>query len=529
MEKLKLNIKNTILVGLAFASISAFWETYQYVIPRMLDRTYGLTDSVRGLVMGLDNILALFLLPLFGRLSDRTNTRFGKRTPYFFFGTIMAVILFVFLPMVENKQLSQVREISDEITNVELWDYTKDLEKNNLLKKRVEARAFSTDGKEQAEIDLYVKEEFIKISKTNDNGETNQEYNDFVRPALQNYILKEVTAKNPLSLIMFLVVLLFLLFAMATYRSPAVALMPDVTPEPLRSPANAIINLMGGIGTVAIMGLRTVLFAATASGFYDNYYSIVLVTDGLMLVFFLIFMFTVRENKLLAERERICLKFGIEEGIDAKASKTKVRLRDLPWSRMKYFLLALLAIGFCTMGTDVINSTFSVYAINDLGFDDGKASLVKMIAMVFSALAFVPVGYMAYKFGRKKTIMLGFILIAISLLFGFFITYENRSWIIVSYFLMNFGSVIATVNTLPLVLEKSDSNTVGTFTGLYYVATMLAAAISPYLGGLFMERFTRRIMYLYGTACLILAIIALFMVKGIGEKKKIKANVEEQS
>mgnify|MGYP001497396660 CR=1 FL=1 len=522
MEKLKLNIKNTILVGLAFASIQVFWETYNYIVPQMLSRTYGLTDSLRGLIMGLDNILALFLLPLFGRLSDRTNTRFGKRTPYFILGTILSVALFIFLPVIERSQLQEAKSIADEDNRIMLWEYLGENEKNQLLKER--ADEFDPTGKSEAEIANYLKQEFIDIPmNVTENGKvkTSDEYKSFVLPALRGYLYKEVTQKNPASLIIYIVVVFFLLVAMGTYRSPAVALMPDVTPEPLRSPANSIINLMGGIGTVLAMVVRTVLFATVSKNYYDGYSSIILATDILMLVFFAIFMLTVRENKLLKERKRICEKFGIIEGIDDPANKKKVRLRNLPWKQMKYFVLALFAIALSTMATDAINTNFSVYTTEDLHFGNDVASLVKTIAMVFSAVAFIPVGYMAYKLGRKKTIMIGFGCVAVSLLFGYFIRPASRYWFIASYFLMSFGSVIFTVNTLPLVLEKSDSNTVGTFTGFYYVATMTAAAVSPYLCGLVTERFTRRSMFIYSTTCMLLAMIILYFVKGIGEKRKI--------
>jgi maltose/moltooligosaccharide transporter len=523
MEKLKLNIKNTIFVGLAFASIQAFWESYNYIIPQMLNRTYGLTDSVRGLIMGLDNILALFLLPLFGRLSDRTNTRFGKRTPYFILGTLLSVVLFILLPVMENAQLKKVEEISETITQTELWEYVGKNEKAQLLESR--AGEFDPTGKSEAEIDAYLKSEFEAIEEiviVDGKEKTSEDYLSFVRPAFRAYIYDNVTKKNPTSLIIYIVLVFFLLVAMGTYRSPAVALMPDVTPEPLRSPANSIINLMGGIGTVLAMVVRTVLFATASKGFYAGYSTVVLATDALMLIFFVIFMLTVKENKLLQERERICEKFGIVEGIDAHASKEKVRLRDLPWKQMKYFVLALFAIALSTMGTDAINSNFSVYTTENLHFENSIASLVKTIAMVFSAVAFIPVGYMAYKLGRKKTIMIGFGCVAASLFFGYFIGPSNRNWFIVSYFLMSFGSVIFTVNTLPLVLEKSDSNTVGTFTGFYYVATMTAAAISPYLCGLVTEQFTRRSMFIYSTICMLLAMLILYFVKGIGEKRRIK-------
>lgn len=528
MEKLKLNIKKTIFVGLAFASISAFWETYNFVVPLMLNRTFGLTDSLRGLVMGLDNILALFMLPLFGTLSDRTNTRLGKRTPYFLFGTLAAVLLFIGLPFAESVQLKKAEQIANEVTNETLWDYLKDGQKQNLsdfLKKN----GIVIEGEED------LREEFLKIEKTkiNENGETvdNEVYDEFVRPALRSYTFQNLTVKNPWPLIIYLFVLLLVLIAMGTYRSPTVALMPDVTPEPLRSPANAIINLMGGIGTVLAMVANMVLFARYASGYYAPYTILFVAVDLLMLIFLLIFMLTVRENRLLKERQEICEKFGIVEGMEQKASKEKIRFRDIPKGVLKNFVLALIGIFFITMATDAINSSFSVYATDNLGFAKGTASLVKTISLVFSGLAFIPVGYMAYKLGRRRTIMTGIICIAVSLFAAYFVNRDIRVWFVVCYFLMNFGNVIVVVNTLPLVLENSDTNTVGRFTGFYYTATMLASSVSPFLSGVFMDLAgQRKVMFIYSPVLALLSVTVLYFVKGLGERKnpQVVAEAEEK-
>ena len=160
---MKLNTRRTLLIGLAFFSICAFWQMYDTIIPLILRDTFHIGDSVSGAIMAADNVLALFLLPLFGKLSDRTNTRLGKRMPFILFGTACAVTLTLLL-----------------------------------------------------------------------SG-----------------------ADAPGRFGLFIVLLGLLLIAMGTYRSPAVALMPDVTPKPLRSKANAIINLTGALGAIyALMAVR---------------------------------------------------------------------------------------------------------------------------------------------------------------------------------------------------------------------------------------------------------------------------------
>lgn len=521
MEKLRLNIKKTIFIGLAFASITAFWETYNFIVPLMLNRTFGLSDSLRGLVMGLDNILALFMLPLFGTLSDRTSTKFGKRTPYFLFGTLLAVLLFLGLPFAESGQLRKAENLANEVTRTELWGYVKENEKSK-FQEYLEKAGHDFSNLTASEKDNLLRDEFIKIEEEVD-GASNPEFEDFVRPALRYYTYQNLTKKNPGPLIAYLVVLLLVLIAMGTYRSPVVALMPDVTPEPLRSPANAIINLMGGIGTVLAMVVNMVIFSLSAGGYYRSYTTVFIAIDVLMIVFLVIFLLTVNENRLLKERQEICEKFGIEEGMNQKASKVKVRFRDIPWEKVRNFLLALVAIFFVTMATDAINSSFSVYATDNLGFPEERASFVKMLSLIFSGLAFIPVGYMAYKFGRKRTIMIGVVCIAVALFSAFFVGREIRIWFVVCYFLMNFGNVIVVVNTLPLVLENSDTNTVGKFTGFYYTATMLASSLSPFLSGVFMDLTSqRRVMFIYGTVCTIISIFVFTLVKGLGEKKELK-------
>ena len=155
---MKLNTKRTVLVGFAFLSICAFWQMYDNLIPKILTETFGIGESISGIIMAADNILALFLLPLFGGLSDKCTSKLGRRRPFILFGTVAAVILMMALPALTD-----------------------------------------------------------------------------------SFHAEPATWK----VICFIIGLGLLLISMGTYRSPAVALMPDVTPKPLRSKANAIINLMG--------------------------------------------------------------------------------------------------------------------------------------------------------------------------------------------------------------------------------------------------------------------------------------------
>ena len=232
MSTLQLNVKRTTLVGVAFLSICALWQMYDFTIPLVLKNTYHLGDTLSGVVMAMDNILALFLLPFFGSLSDRTHTRIGRRMPFIIAGTAIACILLVGIP----------------------------------------------------------------------------------------YVIRNM------SLAVFLITLMLLLLAMGTYRSPAVALMPDVTPKPLRSKANAIINLLGAVGGVIALGLiqtvviRTVdpVTGATVSDYSWLFWSIALI----MAVCVFIMALTIQENPLTAEME------AIHYGEDTEEKKLLAEAKD---------------------------------------------------------------------------------------------------------------------------------------------------------------------------------------------------------
>jgi len=217
---MKLNNKRTVLVGLAFLSISAFWQMYDSIVPLLLTNTFHLNETISGAIMAADNILALFLLPLFGGISDRTNTKIGKRMPFVLFGTGCAVILINILPIIDN-------------------------------------------------------------SYAND--------------------------PSPFKLASFVIVLGLLLIAMGTYRSPAVALMPDVTPKPLRSKGNAIINLMGAVGGIIYLGVAAVMYPTSkVEGLaHVNYQPLFIVVSSIMFVAVAVLFITIKEPKLTAENKAL--------------------------------------------------------------------------------------------------------------------------------------------------------------------------------------------------------------------------------
>ena len=108
---MKLNYKRTILVGFAFFLISAFWQAYD-TIPITLTNKFGMSQGLSGFIMTLDNILALFMLPLFGSISDKCRSKHGRRKPFILVGTIIAVITIFALTMVDNAQLGKIQSVS---------------------------------------------------------------------------------------------------------------------------------------------------------------------------------------------------------------------------------------------------------------------------------------------------------------------------------------------------------------------------------------------------------------------------------
>ena len=193
---------------------------------------------------------------------------------------------------------------------------------------------------------------------------------------------------------------------MASFRSPAVALMPDVTPKPLRSKANAIINLMGGVGQVLVMlFMSTIILKFVSSGAYDNYIWAWTIVGVLMIIMLGIYMCTVRENKLVQQKKDLCAEFGFDDDDDTEEAKQEgVTVEQLSKGKKTSFFLLLGSIFMWFMGHNAVNSNISVFLTQNLGFETSMAGNIVMAATIFSAVAFIPVGWMATKFGRKKTI-----------------------------------------------------------------------------------------------------------------------------
>lgn len=448
---MRLNYKKVLLVGMAFFLITAFWQAYDAIVPLILTNHFGLPQTLSGAVMSIDNVLAVFLLPIFGTLSDRVNTKYGKRTPFIFFGTIASVISFVCLTFIDNYQLSKI--VSAGIPEIQ-----------------------------QA-------------------GMTDSEFAEFVRKAAY-----DITLKNPLAIVGFIATLLVVLLAMAVFRSPAVALMPDVTVKPLRSKGNAIINLTGTFGGMIVLVLGIIF--ATSKNKYMEYTPYVVATCCVMLVGFIIFLVSVKEKKWAAEMEEDTIKYGLSESSDDSSSAGG----KLSRAEFKSLLLILASVALWYIGYNSITSKYTVYATNVLKFDFNFTLIVAQGAAIIS---YIPVGIISTKLGRKKTILAGAAMLATAFVLGIFVTPDIPEIIMYPVFaLAGIGWATINVNSFPMAVELAKHGDVGKFTGYYYTASMAAQIVAPILSGVLYDAFGMRYTFFsFGALFVIFSFITMLFVK----------------
>ena len=397
---MKLNYKRTICVGFAFFLICAFWQAYDNTIPLILTNKFGMSQA-------LDNILALFLLPLFGAISDKHAGKRGRRTPFIVFGTIVAAIAFISLSLVDDAQLKNI-DAAAAIDDPAALRVVYQQEADRTLK--------TPDGETFVLEDTFTEDEFAAITSQVTTAEgktvTNHDYTNYVVPARQAYA-HQTTVQHPGALIGFIALLLIVLVAMATFRSPAVALMPDVTIKPLRSKANAVINLMGTAGGILVLAIGMAFATSSVRNSLMSYTVYFAVIAGIMLLALLIFRLTVNEPKFVAEMQADSKRFGIDNGDsdDAPAGSGKLGKAE---RRSLIFLLLSIVLWF--FGYNAVTSKYSVYASNILHKD---YNLTLIIAQAAAIAAYLPVGFIAGKIGRKKTILAGVVMLTVAFVPGF--------------------------------------------------------------------------------------------------------------
>ncbi|MCR5641529.1 MAG: MFS transporter [Lachnospiraceae bacterium] len=424
---MKLKTGQTIRVGFAFLSICAFWQMYNNIIPLILTNTFHMNETVSGAIMAADNVLAIFLLPLFGSISDRCKSSMGRRKPFILYGTLISVALMVLLPTLDN---------------------------------------------------LY-----------------------YQAPA------------TPMK-VMFVVVLGCILVAMGTYRSPAVALMPDVTPKPLRSKANAIINLMGAIGGILYLIIATVLYSEkrTAGQAHVDYLPLFLIVGGIMLIGLFIVMVTVDEVKL--NQQMKAYEAAHPEEILAVADESGEAKLPAEVKRSLGFLLASIALWFISY--NAMETWFTTYANRMWNMSLGSASLCLTIATLGAIVSYIPVGSIASRIGRKKTILGGVILMTICFAICFVYTLGADSFhpgLYVVFVFIGMGWAAINVNSLPMVVEMCKGSDIGKFTGYYYTFSMAAQIVTPIVAGTLMNRIGYTSLFPYAALFMAAALVTMLGVK----------------
>ena len=468
----KLNYKRTFLIGLAFLSICSFWQMYDNIIPLILQNTYHLGETMTGAVMALDNVLAIFLLPVFGTLSDKVHTKLGRRMPFIVSGTILAVIFMMLLPMIDNAEKAR-------------WG----------------------------------------------------------------------TVESFSNQVIFLAVLFFTLVSMGLYRSPAVALMPDVTPNHLRSRANAVINLMGAVGGVYALIMIKVL---VGKGDTPDYLPLFASIAAVMAIAVGILVITIRENKLREEVEKAeaagvskAEEQAMAEGVEAageieavadngktealeKAGKATENIADAKNDNSKgmpkdvkrsmYFMLASIFLWFTAY--NAVTTAFSRYTKVVWKMEGGSFANCLMVATVAAIFSYIPIGSISAKIGRKKTIMGGVLLMAACYGAAIFAR-EYHPIVNLAFALIGVAWAAINVNSYPMIVAMSSGSDVGKFTGTYYTFSMAAQILTPVLSGFLLEKVSYNTLFPYALFFSLMAFLTMTQVRHGDVKPQKKESVLE--
>lgn len=513
---MKLNYKRTILVGFAFFLISAFWQAYDATIPVILTNKFGMSQAWSGVIMALDNILAVFMLPIFGALSDKCRTKYGKRTPFITVGTVLAAIAIIALTFVDNAQLKNIADVAviDDPAGLEI-----------LYDTQGEKELLTPEGDTVVLSEQFSKEEFMAISCKIADPETgktitNPDYTNYVATARQSYAAQK-TAENSTPLILFIALLLGLLVSMAIFRSPAVALMPDVTVKPLRSKANAVINLMGTAGGILVLVLGIVFSTSAVQNALMSYTSYYAIIAGIMLGALAIFLLTVREPKWAAEMAEDSIKYGIEEEPTEEESGEK---RSLSREEKRSLLLILASIALWYFGYNAVTSKYAVYAGNILDKDYNTTMLLAQAAAIIS---YIPAGIIASKLGRKKTILGGVALLTTAFAVAAFMRSSSPTWTMnLMFILAGIAWANINVNSFPMVVEMCSGGDVGKYTGFYYTASMSAQIFTPMLSGILMDAMGMTVLFPYAAIFVFLSFVTMSMVKHGDAKPEARMGLE---
>ena len=417
---MKLNYRRTFLIGLAFLSICAFWQMYDNIIPLILQNTFGIGETITGAIMAADNVLALFLLPVFGAISDRVDTKFGKRMPFIAGGTVLAVIFLMILPAADRSE----------------------------------------------------------------------------------------------NLILFVVTLFALLVSMGLYRSPAVALMPDLTPNKLRSKGNAVINLMGAVGGVYTLIMIKLL---VGKGERPDYTPLFVSVAALMVIAVGILVITIQEKKVKTKVDAEVKAYEEKTGVVVETEDTVEKEEEEPKAAMlkevkrsMIFLPASIFLWFTAY--NAVSTAFSRYTKVVWTLEGGGFADCLMVATVAAILSYIPIGNISSKIGRKKTIMGGVVLMSVCYFAAIFAG-AYHPLINVAFAVIGVGWAAINVNSYPMIVEMSKGCDIGKFTGTYYTFSMTAQIFTPVLSGFLLENVSYRTLFPYAFIFSVLAFCTMTQVQ----------------
>ena len=498
---MKLNYKRIILVGFAFFLIQAFWQAYDNTIPMILTNKFGMSQAWSGA-----------MLPLFGAISDKHHSKWGRRTPFIVVGTLIAAVMLIALSFVDNAQLhhiSDVAAIDDPAALETIYD------------READETLLTPGGQKFVLSRQFTKEEFTQIrSQITVDGAavTNPDYTNYVMPARQACAW-DATAKSPVTLVFFIALLLVILVSMAVFRSPAVALMPDVTLKPLRSKANAVINLMGSAGGILVLVLGMVFATSAVRNSLMSYIGYFAVIAAIMLAALVVFMLTVRENEWAAEMQQQSVELGLEDKEKAATGERKLSVDEV---RSLIFLLLSIVLWF--FGYNAVTSKYSVYASNILHKD---YNLTLIIAQAAAIISYLPVGFIASRVGRKKTILAGVVMLTAAFTTAAFMSAESPTMLMNAMFaLAGIAWATINVNSFPMVVEMCSGGNVGKYTGFYYTASMAAQVATPMLSGLLMDRMGMHVLFPYAAVFTALAFVTMLFVRHGDSKPEAKLGLE---
>lgn len=430
---MKLDWKKTLLIGFGFLGISALWQIYNAFVPIFLQTGhpgfassreilgFGLNATATGAIMGIDNLAAIFILPMIGIWSDRIRTPIGRRYPFILTAAPLAALAFIAMPIAAA----------------------------------------------------------------------------LIKPELNGTI-----AGNTGAFSLFMVATAVVLLAMAILRTPVISLMPDLIPSPLRSKANGVINFMGGIGfIIGAFGLALLFDIKPLYPFIGG---------AAILILAVVLLFTTTKEPAVDDLPH---PEEHQQSEEEQAIGALKGVSVVPKKYRKSLFSLLAAIFLLFVAYEGIGTFFTSYAVNELGVSEGFAPTLFGLAGVTFILFAIPAGFIGAKFGRRRTIIAGILIFGIDMMLGYFVTSSTQMGIVLA--ISGIGWALINVNTLPMVIDTTeDERLLGTYTGMYYLASQVGAAIAPLMMGTVIDLFGSdfKTIFLSGPAFFVMGLIAMTLV-----------------